>query len=234
LQQEGFSDVVAVSDGRAAASVARAAAQNEAARARSQIPLVQELDGRIASGQDFLAAVDLVRAKLLDGAFIGELVARRQQALLGIATSIIGEMTNDRFGFSADFEVVDRLSGQLRSPRTLSGGESFLASLSLALAMVELAARAGGRLDALFLDEGFGALDNPSLDLALDALESRAQGGRLVAVISHVRAVAERIPDVLAVARNDIGATSVGWLSETGRAELLDRDLADSVAGLLG
>jgi exonuclease SbcC len=99
--------------------------------------------------------------------------------------------------------------------------------------MVELAGRAGGRLDALFLDEGFGGLDASSLDAAIDALESRAATGRLVAVISHVRLVAERIPDVLAVRATPAGSQTA-WLSRTERAEVVDQELAAAVeAGLL-
>jgi exonuclease SbcC len=108
-------------------------------------------------------------------------------------------MTGKRYGFAEDFKIIDRISGQPRGAKTLSGGESFLASLALALGLVELAARSGGRLEALFLDEGFGSLDADALQEALGELERRADAGRLVAVISHVRAVAEQIETVLRV-----------------------------------
>jgi exonuclease SbcC len=129
---------------------------------------------------------------------------------------------------------VDRLTGQPRSTRTLSGGESFLASLALALGMVELAGRAGGRLDAVFLDEGFGGLDTSSLDAAIDALETRAASGRRVTVISHVRLVAERQTNVLGVRATPVGS-EVTWLSTSERAEAVDQELAATVeAGMLG
>lgn len=232
LGEHDLADKQELEDARAAAMADQKSAAREEKEARDQIPVVQDLDDRIPQCREFLDTLELVRTKLLDSAFIAHLIARRQRNLLGVATSILAEVTNGRFGFSAEFKVVDQQSGQPRSPRTLSGGESFLASLALALAMVELAARAGGRLDALFLDEGFGALDADSLDAALDALESRAAKGRLVVVISHVKAVAERIPDVLAVARTPKG-TKVGWLSDTARVELLDEDVEASLAGLL-
>jgi exonuclease SbcC len=128
---------------------------------------------------------------------------------------------------------VDKHTGQPRSPRTLSGGESFLASLALALGMVELAGRAGGRLDALFLDEGFGALDNVSLDAALDALEARAASGRLVAVISHVRSITERIEDVLAIRATPAGSEA-HWLTSSERTQEITHELTESIAsGLL-
>ncbi|KAA0233575.1 MAG: SMC family ATPase [Actinobacteria bacterium] len=232
LGEHDLADKAALEEARAAAMADQKSAARDGKAARDQIPVVTDLDTRIPQCREFLDTLELVRSKLLDSAFINHLITRRQRTLLGVATSILSEVTSGRFGFSADFEVVDQQSGQPRSPRTLSGGESFLASLSLALAMVELAARAGGRLDALFLDEGFGALDADSLDAALDALESRAAKGRLVVVISHVKAVAERIPNVLAVASSPTG-TKVGWLTQADRAELVDGDIEASLAGLL-
>src|SRR5207248_11550598 len=92
---------------------------------------------------------------LTDGRFIGYVVTRRQRALLALASEILGSMTGSRYGFAEDFRIVDRAFGQPRGSKTLSGGEAFLASLALALGLVELAARGGGRLEALFLDEGF-------------------------------------------------------------------------------
>jgi exonuclease SbcC len=208
-------------------------AKVQADEARRQGPVVADLDRRLQQAGAFLAALRAARDLLGDGRFIGYVIRRRQQALLGVASQLLSELTGQRYGFAADFQVVDRLTGQPRSPRTLSGGESFLASLALALGMVELAGRAGGRLDALFLDEGFGGLDATSLDAAIDALESRAATGRLVAVISHVRLVAERIPDVLAVRATPAGSEAA-WLSRTERVEVVDQELAAAVeAGLL-
>ena len=108
-------------------------------------------------------------------------------------------MSGGRYGFSEDFQIVDRTSGQPRSPKTLSGGETFQASLALALGLVELAGRSGGRLSSLFLDEGFGTLDANALDEALEELERRAAAGRVIGVISHLRSVADRIEHVLRV-----------------------------------
>jgi hypothetical protein len=80
--------------------------------------------------------------------------------------------------------VATRRVSPIVSPTTLSGGETFLASLALALGLVELMGRAGGQLRALFLDEGFGSLDPNALDEALDALETRARTGQLIAIIT--------------------------------------------------
>ena len=111
-----------------------------------------------------------------------------------------------------EFWVVDRLNGdERRSVKTLSGGETFLASLALALALSERLPEIAGRggamsLESLFLDEGFGALDQDSLDTAIGGLETLAGGQRLVGVISHIPEVAERLPDRVEVVKN--GASS--------------------------
>ena len=82
--------------------------------------------------------------------------------------------------------------------RTLSGGETFQASLALALAlsaqMSALAAAGAARLDSIFLDEGFGTLDPETLEVVATTLETLAQGQRMVGVITHVAALAERVP----------------------------------------
>lgn len=94
-----------------------------------------------------------------------------------------------------DLEVYDTYTGTARPISTLSGGESFLASLSLALGLADVVqSYAGGiRLETIFIDEGFGSLDPEALDLALRALIDLQQGGRLVGIISHVPELKERI-----------------------------------------
>jgi exonuclease SbcC len=94
-----------------------------------------------------------------------------------------------------DLAVHDAFTGEQRPVQTLSGGETFQASLALALAVAEsVQAHAGGvRLDALFIDEGFGSLDPDSLELAMDELDRLRAGGRMVGLISHVGAMRERI-----------------------------------------
>ncbi|MGW9158760.1 AAA family ATPase [Microbacterium sp. NPDC055665] len=97
--------------------------------------------------------------------------------------------------------VSDAFTGQTRPPQSLSGGETFLTSLALALGLAEVVtARAGGiRLDTLFIDEGFGSLDGDTLDVAMRTLDELRQGGRTVGVISHVEAMQEQIPAQLTV-----------------------------------
>jgi exonuclease SbcC len=197
--------------------------------AESHIRQARLLDECLGEAEAFADSLHELERLLADGKFVGHVTQLRQKSLLAVASEILRSMTGDRYGFAEDFQVVDRLSNQPRSTKTLSGGEGFLASLALALSLVEIAGRAGGRLDALFLDEGFGSLDANSLDGALSALEERAKGGRLVAVVSHLRAVAERIEDVLAVARTPRGSVAK-WAEGTEREDWIERELE---AGLL-
>jgi exonuclease SbcC len=108
-------------------------------------------------------------------------------------------------------EVHDAYTGQARPPQSLSGGETFLASLALALGLAEVVtARAGGiRLDTLFIDEGFGSLDDDTLELAMRALDELRQGGRTVGVISHVAAMKEQLPAQLLVETGAQGASVI-------------------------
>jgi len=105
------------------------------------------------------------------------------------------EAENNKSQSGLDLEVVDHYSGSCRSVKTLSGGESFKASLSLALGMSdEIQSSAGGiRLDSMFIDEGFGSLDEESLDRAVRTLVSLGEGDRIVAIISHVAELKSRI-----------------------------------------
>lgn len=100
-----------------------------------------------------------------------------------------------------EMDVIDHYNGTLRSVRTLSGGESFQASLALALGLSdEIQAAAGGiRLDAMFVDEGFGSLDEETLGQAMKALEGLAESDRMVGIISHVPQLRERIERRIAV-----------------------------------
>lgn len=107
-----------------------------------------------------------------------------------------------------DLEVFDAYTGYERDVRTLSGGETFIASLALALGMADIIqSYAGGIfLDTIFIDEGFGTLDPETLDQALDVLIKLQSGGRLVGVISHVPELKERIEAKLDVIKTDQGS----------------------------
>lgn len=108
-------------------------------------------------------------------------------------------------------EIMDAHTGMPRPAQSLSGGETFLASLALALGLAEVVtARAGGvRLDTLFIDEGFGSLDDETLELAMRTLDELRQGGRTVGVISHVAAMKEQLPAQLLVEAGAHGPSAI-------------------------
>ena len=118
---------------------------------------------------------------------------------------------NQRSQSGLDLGVIDHYNGTRRSVKTLSGGESFKASLALALGLSdEVQSSAGGiRLDTLFLDEGFGSLDEESLELAIRVLSGLTEGDRLVGIISHVGALKDRIDRQVVVHKARTGGSSV-------------------------
>ena len=124
------------------------------------------------------------------------------------------EPVNQRAAAGLDLEIFDHYTGTTRAAGTLSGGESFLASLALALGLSDVVqSYAGGiRLDAIFVDEGFGTLDPESLDFAIRALKDLQQAGRLVGIISHVAELKEWIDARLVLSATQSGseATFVG------------------------
>jgi exonuclease SbcC len=119
-------------------------------------------------------------------------------------------LLNRKAGGDLEMEVVDTWQGDVtRDTRTLSGGESFLVSLALALALSDLVSHKTS-IDSLFLDEGFGTLDGETLEIALNALDSLNATGKTIGVISHVEALKERIPLQIRVAKSvGIGFSTV-------------------------
>lgn len=112
--------------------------------------------------------------------------------------------------------IADAHTGRSRSTTSLSGGETFLASLALALGLAEtVTAEAGGiRLDTLFIDEGFGSLDEDTLEIAMSTLDDLRSGGRTVGLISHVEAMKEAIPAKLEVVKRADGSSEVHSTSD--------------------
>lgn len=119
------------------------------------------------------------------------------------------EESNRRSQSGLELDVVDHYNGTVRSVRTLSGGESFMASLSLALGLSdEVQSSAGGiHLETLFVDEGFGSLDEDTLEQAINALSTLTEGNRLVGIISHVAELKERIDRQIVVKKDRIGGS---------------------------
>jgi exonuclease SbcC len=141
-------------------------------------------------------------------------LAAELEEIVAAANVRLGEMSSGRYTLhhsdakashgrasGLGIDVLDAHTARLRSPQSLSGGESFLASLALALGLAEVVTnRAGGlRLDTLFIDEGFGSLDPETLDLAMRTLDELRAGGRTVGIISHVEAMKEQLHAQLVV-----------------------------------
>lgn len=122
--------------------------------------------------------------------------------------SRVGEVGDGRVKDNLEIQVMDFYTGKYRSVRTLSGGESFKASLSLALGMSDViqAMNGGIRVDTLFVDEGFGALDEESLDQACDTLIGLAEKNRFIGIISHVPELRERMKQQLIIDKTSSGS----------------------------
>ena len=121
------------------------------------------------------------------------------------------EAENNRAQSGLELDVIDHYNGTERSVKTLSGGESFKASLSLALGLSdEIQSSAGGiRLDTMFVDEGFGSLDEESLAQAIRALSALTESSRLVGIISHVSELKEKIDRQIIVTKQKTGGSTV-------------------------
>jgi exonuclease SbcC len=120
-----------------------------------------------------------------------------------------GKTKRDRSGLT--LAVIDRHTGEERSPASLSGGETFYTSLALALGMADVVrAEAGGvDLDTLFIDEGFGSLDPGTLDQVMAVIDDLRDRGRVIGIVSHVADLRERVPERLEVRRLPDGASAV-------------------------
>jgi len=117
------------------------------------------------------------------------------------------ESSDGRKASGLDLSVLDAETGQRRPATTLSGGETFMAALSLALGLADVvSAGSNYRIGALFVDEGFGSLDGESLDTVVDVLRSLQDGGRMVGVISHVEALQNALPHGITIASTTRGS----------------------------
>ncbi|MFB7560474.1 AAA family ATPase [Streptomyces brevispora] len=178
-----------------------------AERARGQVETIQRSRADAASIRDKIddartrqqVAAELARL-MRSNKFPQWLANSALDTLVAGASKSLRQLSGDRFDLShqkGEFYVIDHFDADSpRSVRTLSGGETFQASLALALALSDQLAGLGGatKLESIFLDEGFGTLDTDSLQTVADTLENLAQGERMVGVITHVTALAEQIP----------------------------------------
>ncbi|MGW6638244.1 AAA family ATPase [Streptomyces cyaneofuscatus] len=191
--------------------------------ARSRIPRAEALDAALMAGKRQAEHWRIVRKLLTEGKFIGYLVKQRTQTLLSHASRNLQEISGGSYAFTEAFEIVDCATHLARNPQTLSGGESFQASLALAMALVELNSRSRGhrRLKTLFLDEGFGSLDAEHLDLALAFLGRRIAPDTTIAIISHMYPVADEVDDILHVMKPAATGSTARWLSPEERTSIV-------------
>jgi exonuclease SbcC len=243
-QHEGFADVTAAADIWAAADEqrqqavqARTDAHTRHQRLRSGtaeiLRLCEARAQQVEEGQDLVDLARLFAAGT--GRDIGLHVYVLQslfETVMDAANRRFESLLNGRYLLVPDPEadgdgrthqglgvlVEDRLTGRTRSARSLSGGETFCASLALALGLSDVVrTNAGGiEIDSLFIDEGFGSLDNDQLDEVMVMLGHLSSGGRRVGVISHVdsmkASITERI-DVTPVGENRPTSLTVSWMS---------------------
>ena len=173
--------------------------------------LRKQREGAVASQARYAT----IASELTDSRFVRYVLDEEKQELAALGSDHFERLSSGRYRFSEDgeFHIVDLTAADAtRRADSLSGGETFLASLALALALAEMVARGGGRLDAFFLDEGFGSLDPEHLDLAMEGIERLAadDSDRLVLVVSHVPDMQQRIEDLVRLDRDPVtGDTKV-------------------------
>lgn len=185
--------------------------QGEIRAVEQAIERAAELEQAIAGIEADKAVVDRLALDMTDHKFTAYLLDAERRLLARLGSEKLFELTAGRYRFDDEgtFEIVEARSDGKRAAGTLSGGETFLASLALALALGEAVSQEGGRLGCFFLDEGFGSLDAESLELALDGIESLASPGRLIGLISHVGHLQARLEDLIMLDKAPDGSTVV-------------------------
>jgi DNA repair protein SbcC/Rad50 len=201
----------------AAAASAASAVTGALERARAATRRVAErraqaagLVGKQRAAQEEQQVAHLLGNLLQARQFPQWLVSEALDDLVSAASQTLAALTSGQFDLThdkGDLFVIDHTDADARrSVRTLSGGETFQASLALALALSSqisaLATAGAARLDSIFLDEGFGTLDAETLEVVATTLEALAQGDRMVGVVTHVAELAERVPVRFRVARD--------------------------------
>ncbi|MFJ9785090.1 AAA family ATPase [Amycolatopsis sp. NPDC101161] len=198
-----------------ALATARARAEADHTEMKRRVAHVAGLHGDIAAAESEAQVARLLADLLRSDKFPRWLIAGALDTLVAEASASLLELSGGQFELThdkGDFLVVDHNEADARRPvKTLSGGETFQASLSLALALSSqlgaMAAEGATKLESIFLDEGFGTLDEATLDVVASTLENlSATGSRMVGVITHVPALAERVPVRFLVTRDGSGS----------------------------
>jgi exonuclease SbcC len=204
-----------------AVSTAQAQAAGEVERIKKAIATAEKLRAELVTHQRNHELANGLANHLSARGFEKWLVNEAVRRLVIGASEILAELSGGQYALmiddSGNFLVTDHHNAdEVRSARTLSGGETFLASLSLALALAdqlaELATKGAARLDAIFLDEGFGTLDPETLDTVAATVENLAARGRMVGIVTHVRELAERVPVQFRV-KKDLGGSTIEKVS---------------------
>jgi len=192
-----------------------AKAADEAHRIESRLDNLRKLTIDIEDARARHATYRALATELKADRLIAFLQGEALRLLAAAGSERLSDLSDGRYRLSVEndeFYVIDSWNGEdRRSVRTLSGGETFLASLALALALSEqvriLAVGERAKLDSLFLDEGFGTLDAETLETVVSAIEQLGGDGRTVGVITHVADLAERLPARLVVTKSPRGST---------------------------
>lgn len=191
-------------------------ASSDVDRARDRAEHRRNIELELDATRDKALVAAALREHLRADRFERWLLATAFRRLAEGAGRILFDLSDRRYGFKVgqgfEFDVVDNANaGETRSARTLSGGETFLASLALALALADhvadIAAEGTARLESIFLDEGFGTLDPETLEIVAVTLEELRASGRMVGIVTHVAELAERIPVRFAVGKTSGAAT---------------------------
>ena len=212
-------DTVLAGDAVLESYTARLQAHREklAAMAREQGPVLERFN-TLKSMADLARGLGENRLKMTLSTYV---LAARLEAVALAATQRLLLMTGQRYSLVHDdtprgnnksglgLQILDSWTGVRRDTQTLSGGESFMASLSLALGLADVIQHQSGGIDieTLFVDEGFGSLDAETLEQVMDALEALRSGGRVIGVVSHVADMKQRITTRLNVHKGRNGST---------------------------
>lgn len=193
---------------------ARSTVESHEKAAEASVALATQIEESTATA----AVANALANHLRSNGFEQWLMAGALADLVSGANDLLGQLSGGGFSLHSDesgsFSIVDhRNADEMRRVETLSGGETFLVSLALALSLAEtLASKGGSGLDAIILDEGFGSLDDESLDTVAAVLEELTGSGLMVGVITHVKELAARAPVRYEVTREPTGA-KVGLVS---------------------
>jgi DNA repair protein SbcC/Rad50 len=207
------------------ASEEAALEKKSAADLKERLAAANAMRAEVAAHHDEHQIYKALNLELRDDRIVEFLQEEALQVLALAASARLQDLSSGRYKLLVDggeFLVVDAWNGdEQRSVNTLSGGETFLASLALALALSEqiqlLAVNERNKLESLFLDEGFGTLDAETLEVVVSAIEQLGGEDRLVGVITHVPELADRLPVRLEVSKSPRGSVITRAVGEIGR-----------------